>query len=484
MKSSKYLLIIPLFLMMGACEENLDLYPKTTLSEGTYYKDLPQIQSAANDVYRQMGRLYDAFSIPSLYGMLFSDNGAVIAQLAGTPIDEPIDRHEIFSDNPRIENAWDVAYNAIYICNNIIHQLEITDLEINQELKSRMFAEAKFVRSLAYFNLVRAFGAIPLITEKIQPPQAYDYLREAPEKVYEQLVHYLTVAKEDLPQSYSGDDIGRLTSYGAAAVLAKIHLTLGNTTAAASELEYIINSGQYSLDADGNGTVNASDYDFIFAPETKNSKESVVEVQYLAGANAVNSNHQEAFSPYLDGFNHPLIGSSITRGLGVNTPTDDLASAFEAGDPRKDVTVVPGFNSLSTGSFIEYPFTLKYFHPNWFNPGQNFEVIRFADILLMYTEVTQNPEYLNRVRERVGLAPYGSNEYPSDLYPTLDLAIEHERRVELGMEMHRFFDLVRTGRVNEVMQGKAPGFDSEKILFPIPLYAIDVNPGLTQNPGY
>src|SRR5690554_7359669 len=115
MRLSKYILIIPLFFTVGACEENLDLYPKTTLSEGTYYTDLPQILSAANDVYRQMGRLYDAFSIPSLYGMLYSDNGAVIAQLAGTPIDEPIHRHEIFSDNPRIEDRKSTRLNSSHV---------------------------------------------------------------------------------------------------------------------------------------------------------------------------------------------------------------------------------------------------------------------------------------------------------------------------------------------------------------------------------
>lgn len=484
MKSIKYIWIIPLFLMVNSCEDKLDLYPLTTLSEGTFYKDLPQLKAASDDVYRQMGRLYDAFSIPSLYGILFSDNGAVIAQLAGTPIDEPIDRHEIFSDNPRVKTAWDVAYNAIYICNNILYQLEVTTVEIDEALKLRMFAEAKLVRSLAYFNLVRAFGAVPLITEKILPDQAYDYLREDPEKVYQQLITDLNLAKKDLPSSYSGNDIGRVTSYGAAAILAKVYLTRGNKAAAQAELEYVINSGEFSLDANGDGAINVEDFNYIFAPETKNSKESVLEVQYLAGVNAVNSNHQEAFSPYLDGFNHPFIETSITRGNGINTPTEDLRAEFEEGDPRKEITVVPGFNSLSTGNFIEYPFTLKYFHPNWYNAGQNFEVIRFADILLMYAEVTQDPAYLNRVRARVGMPLYGSSAYPSNLYPTLDLAIEHERRMELAMEMHRFFDLVRTGRVVEIMNDKVPGFNSERLLFPIPLYAIDVNPGLTQNPGY
>lgn len=472
--------------LISSCGEDkyLDLYPETSLSEGTFYNTLPELQAAVDDIYRQMGRLYDAGGIPSLYGSLFSDDGAVVAQLAGIPIHQPIDEHQIASSNSAVQDAWDVAYNVIYICNNAIRQINITEIEIDPALKSRMLAEATLIRSLAYFNLVRAYGAVPLITEVISPTEAYDYLRESPEKVYRQIVADLSAAKEALPESYSGADVGRVTRYSAAAVLAKVHMTTGNMQAAGTELEFIMNSGQFSLDANGDGTVNTADYLYIFAPETKNCRASVLEAQYLAGPNAVNSGHQLAFAPYSDAFNHPLIQGSVTRGGGYNTPTVDLAEEFEPGDPRKEVTIVPGFPNLSTGTFIDYPFTLKYFDPNWFNPGQNFEIIRYADILLMYAEVSGDASYLNQVRERVGLVPFGSADYPSDQYPTLELAIEHERRMELSLEFHRFFDLVRTGRAAAVMQGKVPGFSSEKLLFPIPLYAIDVNPGLTQNPGY
>lgn len=93
-----------------------------------------------------------------------------------------------------------------------------------------------------------------------------------------------------------------------------------------------------------------------------------------------------------------------------------------------------------------------------------------------------NPEYLNMVRERVGLPAFGSPAYPSELHPIPELAIAHERRMEIAMEIHRFFDLVRNGWAVEVMAPKVPG--DVNVLFPIPLYAIDVNQGLTQNPGY
>jgi len=482
MKSIKYLLIVPfLFLSISCDEEKLDLYPLTELTEGTYYKNLQEIESAADDVYRQIGRLYDSRGIPSIYGMLYSDDGEVVAQLSGTPVFQPIDRHEITADNPIIENAWDDAYNAIFICNNIIEQLEITEVEMDESHRNRMIAEAKFVRSLAYFNLVRAFGAVPLVTSKISAEEALEHLREDPNTVYDQLIKDLIVAKNDLPANYSGGDVGRVTKYSAAAVLAKIHLTRGDFPAAQTELEFVINSMEYSLDSNEDGTVNIEDYLHLFHPATKNSNSSILEAQYMSGVNAANSNHQREFSPYAEDWKHPLIDEVILRGTGFNVPTNDLASEFEEGDLRKDITVVPGFENAS-GIWVENTFTLKYFDPNWWNPGQNFEIIRYADILLMYAEVTGDAQYLNMVRDRVGLPALGTAGYPSELYSTLERAIEHERRMELGMEMHRFFDLVRTGRAVEVMQPKV-GKDV-KILFPIPLYAIDVNPGLTQNPGY
>lgn len=487
MKSIKYILIIAFLLELGACNEDkyLNLYPLTQISEGNFYNNQLELQQAVDDVYRQLGLLADAQNVADLYGELFSDNTYIAFQLGGTPVDDPISRHEIRSSNARILDAWENSYNSIYICNNVLFQIEKTDAQVEESLKSRWMAEATFVRSFAYFNLVRAFGDIPLITSKISPTEAYDYLRESKDKVYQQLITDLTYAKNNLPATYSGENIGRVTKYGASALLAKIYLTIGDESAAKSELEFIINSNQFSLDANNDGAVNVDDYQYIFAPETKNCKSSVLEAQYLAGPNAFNSNHQTEYTPYHHAFHLPGI-DDVFRGGGVNTPTDDMSAEFEDGDPRKEISICPGYINLSTGEFVDYPFTMKFFDPEWTNPGQNFEVIRYADILLMYAEVTGDVGYLNMVRSRVGMPLFGSDGYPSNLYPTLDLAIEHERRIELCFEMHRMFDLVRTGRAAAVLDGKTtiPGFRSDRLLFPIPEYAIDVNPDLTQNNGY
>jgi starch-binding outer membrane protein, SusD/RagB family len=484
MKRIKNYYIIGLVLVFFSCQEDyLNFYPKDSMTEGNFYNSMLQLQQAVDNVYWQLGRIYSASSLPDLYGELRSDNTNIYFPIGGSPVDDPISEFRALSNNTRFLEAWNETYNAIYICNNAIHHLQNTNIEIDQALKNRMIAEVTLMRALFYFNLVRAWGNVPLVVTKVSPAESYNYSRESAEKVYEQIITDLTLAKTNLPEAYTGNNVGRVTKYAASAILAKVYLTLNNTASARTELEFIINSGRYSLDANGDGVVNFDDFKHLFAPNTKNSKSSILEVQYLAGQNANNSNHQAQYTPYHVAFNLPGTTGAF-RGGGKNSPTNDLANEFEPGDPRKEISIVPGYVNQLTGLFVVYPYTMKFYDPNYLNAGQNFEIIRYADILLMYAEVTGDPQYLNMVRARVGLPLYGTPGYPSDLYPTLALAIEHERRVELCFEFHRFFDLVRTGRAIEVMQSKGYDITPQKLLFPIPDYVIDVSPRITQNPGW
>ena len=117
--------------------------------------------------------------------------------------------------------------------------------------------------------------------------------------------------------------------------------------------------------------------------------------------------------------------------------------------------------------------------------NNNFMILRYADLLLMLTEATGDPQYLNKVRVRAGLPLYGTAAYPSALYPTVDLAVEHERRMELALEFHRWFDLKRTGRAVAVLAAKGKAVTADKLLLPVPQYALGQNPNLApQNPGY
>lgn len=482
-KYSKFIAMALLAFSAASCsEDQLNQFPETQLTEGSFYTTEGQIIQAVNDIYRQLIKVYKGGGIVDLYSELYSDNTYIEFTGGSTTFEEDIKNFRIQPNNGRILSAWNDCYNAIYICNNAIGQLEKTQVAFsNPALKERLKAEAVFIRSLIYFNMVRIWGEIPFPLQVVSPEESYSYIRESKDVIYQQLISDLKTTKTILPERYSGSDAGRITRYAATAVLAEIYLTLGESSNAAAQLKEIIDSNQYSLDADNNGEINSKDYLHNFQPLTKNSRESILELQFQAGQNAVNSNYQQLYTPYHWSFHLP--GSTETfRGGGMNTPTNDLINEFESADTvRKNVTVYPGYVNLETGAFIEYPFTQKFYDPNWRYEGQNVELVRYADILLAYAEATNDPTYLNQVRARAGLPAFGTPGYP-DKYKSLSEAIEHERRVELSFEFHRFFDLVRTNRAVDVLQSKGYDITANKLLFPIPQNAIDVNPKLTQNP--
>lgn len=475
------ILLLLLTLFFGCSESELDQYPSTKITEGNFYQTEGQLIQAVNDVYRQLERSYQAGGLVDLYAELYSDNTYIEFTGGSTTYEEDIVNFRIQPNNGRIQTAWEASYNSIFIANSVIEHLETTSIAFSSPaLRDRLRAEALFVRSLIYFNMVRVWGDIPFPLEVVSPDDSYNYLRESQVNIYNQLIVDLKEAKSNLPGTYSGNDIGRITKFAASAVLAKVYLTLGDQANAAIELKEIIDSGLFSLDSNNDGTIDAQDYKYIFQPNTKNSKESILELQYLAGQNAVNSNHQQFYTPYHWSFHLPNSTENF-RGNGMNTPTQDLINEFEEEDVvRKEISVYPGYLNLETGQFVDYPFTQKFYDPNWRYPGQNVEIIRYADILLLYAEATNNPVYLNQVRARIGLPSYGSPGYPSQ-YNTLEKAIEHERRIELCFEFHRFFDLVRTGKAVETLKAKGYNITANKLLFPIPQHAIDINPKLTQN---
>ena len=221
-------------LILMACDEEsfLDIYPLTQITEGNFYNNEQELQQGVDDAYRQLGRLANAQNVACIFGELYSDNTHIAFQLGGNLVDDPISRHEILTTNGRIQTAWENTYNSIFICNNMLHQLDITSIEINNEQKNSWISQLLAVRAYAYFNLVRAFGAVPLVKTRISPVAAYDYLREDPSNIYNMLIEDLTFAKNHLPDAYSGQDVGRITSFGAAALLAKVYLTLGNNAMA------------------------------------------------------------------------------------------------------------------------------------------------------------------------------------------------------------------------------------------------------------
>ncbi|MBC8153000.1 MAG: RagB/SusD family nutrient uptake outer membrane protein [Bacteroidetes bacterium] len=471
------LMATTLLIFASSCGENyLDLSPPTTIPQSQYFKTQSDITAALTGAY---GGLRGYHSSLFVMAEVPTDNTESNSR-ADSYIGD-FDRYSWVVTNGTITGSWSSAYAIISRCNVLIEKSEA--VQMDAALKTRYQAEAKFLRALMYFNLVRFFGEVPLVLTEIKTEaEAYAYNREPVEKVYAQIEKDLLEAASVLPASYTGADVGRSTSGAARALLGKAYLTNKQFDKAATKLKEVITPATYKL---------LPVYDEVFRANNGNNAEIVFSVQYTRTGNKEGSNFSLDFAP-------SGAGSDIVTGgnpSALNQGTLDLLNAFEAGDTRKNVSIqrfAGGDNALYTRKYLDQPPTANESDNDW-------PVIRYADVLLMYAEAlneTGNPTdafvLLNQVRSRAGL--------PAKTSLTQDafrLAVEQERRVELSYEGHRWFDLVRTGRLVPVMTAYAAKYKTSggylvsnyqfaayKALYPVPFRERSLNPNLTQNEGY
>ena len=386
-----------------------------------------------------------------------------------------------------IANFWKAAYKVINRTNTILGRID--GIEINTELANRYKLECKFIRALMYFNLVRVYGDVPLVLKEISISESYDILREPKENVYNQIIADLKEA-QDLPVSYSTAEDGRATQGAAKALLANVYMTLHKYAEAETILAEIINSGRYSLLENTPGSLNIDGYKNVFSPVNHNSKEGIFEIHFLKGGYGEGSNYANNFAPENSGTNVVAVGGTG----GNNIPEMDIYNAYEEGDLRRDFSMSLGYyDNRKNNEWVESRYVCKFMDVPYQNndASNNYPVIRYADVILMYAEaLNQNGKtaeackYLNMTRRR-GFGYQTTETSPVDLQTTdkaqFALMVEQERRVELAFENHRWFDLIRTGRAVEVMRSKGFSLNETNLICPIPQKQIDVNPKLTQN---
>ncbi len=386
-----------------------------------------------------------------------------------------------------IANFWKAAYKVINRTNTILGRID--GIEINTELANRYKLECKFIRALMYFNLVRVYGDVPLVLKEISLSESYDILREPKENVYNQIIADLKEA-QGLPVSYSTAEDGRATQGAAKALLANVYMTLHKYAEAETILAEIINSGRYSLLENTPGSLNIDGYKNVFSPVNHNSKEGIFEIQFLKGGYGEGSNYANNFAPENSGTNVVAVGGTG----GNNIPEMDIYNAYEEGDLRRDFSMSLGYyDNRKNNEWVESRYVCKFMDVPYQNndASNNYPVIRYADVILMYAEaLNQNGKtaeackYLNMTRRR-GFGYQTTETSPVDLQTTdkaqFALMVEQERRVELAFENHRWFDLIRTGRAVEVMRSKGFSLNETNLICPIPQKQIDVNPKLTQN---
>lgn len=405
---------------------------------------------------------------------IISDN----ADKGSSPSDTGADKHlldnlEFSSTTPSIQAMWTKWYKTIGRATYAIEYTESFEMS-DAALKNRLIGEARFLRALCYFFLIRYHGDIPL--------QHQDLTQRAPEnEVYEFIISDLESAIENLPlkSEYPPEDLGRVTRGAAQALLAKVYLQRENWTEALNYANQVINSGEYGLEPN---------YEDIWREYSENGIESIFEIQARG----------ESTSHGIQQYSQTQ-GARGTGGWGwgFNTPTEDLVNAYDSeGDEiRKDATIIFAGETLWDGrevsSSVENPrYNEKAYSSANLGAGdtdKNMRLLRYAEILLIKAEAANElndpdtaQDALNEVRERVELDPVTTADQAE-----LRQAIWKERRLELAFEHDRWFDLLRTGQAGEVMQAHGKNFDESKhYLFPIPEEQLRQTPGMTQNPGY
>lgn len=465
-------------LLASGCSDFLDRAPIDATNMKNFYRNASDMQAALTAAYGMLTNNgeygYAYYNVAEVR----SDN-TMNWEGGGNLPDAELDQFKMSSTNEIIRVMWVDTYRGILACNTVLDH--ISAAEMDDALRQRFIGEARFLRALQYFNLVRTFGDVPLVlSETKSVDEGYSHARVASAEVYAQIIADLTEAEQKLPVSYTGNDIGRATRGAAKALLGKVYLTIKDFAKAKDKLQEVIGQGTYKL---------LDDYAALWPVANANNQESIFEVQFKKGGTGTGSSFYSNFAPRNSGSSVIKVGFAGGR----NNPTTDMIAAYEKGDIRKNLSLSEGYTDNVTGKYVADPYTLKY-QDTPFTDGDadnNWMVLRYADVLLMYAEAvneatgpsTEAYDAINAVRKRAKLAPL-----PTGLSKAaFALAAEHERQVELAFEGHRWFDLVRTGRAVAVMNQhfKSTVVQDFNAVFPIPQTQIDINPaGIKQNPGY
>lgn len=475
---------------VGSCRPDLDLAPLGSPASSTFYKTPADAESAVTGAYSTLRNIYrdEVIVTPNVVA---ADDG--IPFLTGNADRVALWRYGIVSTNTFTGNIWSNSYQAIQRCNVVVNR--VPQIQMDEALKKRYVGEAKFIRAMMYFNLVRFFGDVPLANDETTSLENVQLPRAKADDVYAQIEADLKEAETALPKTYTGNDIGRATQGAAKGLLAKVFLTRAGNAAsspfwaqAAAKAKEVIDLNQYDLWAS---------YADVFDLRNRGGKESLFEILYVT--DLAGTNFSTGYAPR----GAPIVPNN---GSGIFRVSKSLFDGYAATDKRRDVTFLTAFVNPTNGQRVELsvdgtdPARAVSF---WKladlsskvggNAGKSFPYLRFSDALLIYAEALSEANggptseayaALNRVRARAGLVALSGlsrSEFKN--------AVLQERRLELCFEGNRWFDLARTGRLIDAVKtensfGRNPTVQAFNTLFPIPQREIDANPVLTQNSGY
>jgi hypothetical protein len=470
-----------LFFATGCKKDFLDVKPPTMVMED-FFTSEDNARLAVNGCYDVMGWDGNHNTIPYFFGDIIGRDGWKGGDVGDDQdwMDNLIN-FTYTTDNYMLNIAWKNYYIGINRCNTALENIQDMDADlISDDVKAELMAEARFVRGYFYFELVKTFGSVPLIDHVLSPSEYQQPLAEISD-LWAFIENDFKAASEVLPtrSQQNPENVGRATKGAALAFLAKAYIYQKKWGEAKQVTDEIIAGNEYDL---------MPNYADVFKMENENNEEIVFSIQFKETGNGDYGDENEGsmLEVYMQTRNHPFAGIG---GWGFNCPTKNLVDEYEADDSiRRESTIIRNGETLWKDTPDESTFNTtfptnkdhysnqKYVLPpseqpaDFSDASKNWILIRYADVLLWNAEAAfhaggdwQTP--LQKVRDRVGLGPTP--------YSGLD-AIYHERRVELAMEGHRFWDVVRQGRGEELygQYGYVEGVNNH---FPIPQDQLDLS---------
>ena len=478
-----YLAVLP-FLFTGCV--SLDEDPASSQVTSKFYQNANDAKAAVTAAYAGLLTGEDTQPMYNRGIHLVGDIGTddyVAGPYAKNANVQAISKVAYDASNDRFEAVWRDTYSAINYANIAIDKVSTTN-NIAEKLRNQYVNEAKFLRALHYFNLVRWFRNVPLILHETTSLSAdkMNAKQATADEVYAQIIQDLTDA-ENLPASYSTEDVGRATSGSAKALLAKVYLTRKEWQKAADKAKEVIDSNLYGL---------FENFDDAFDSSTKNGKEHIFSIQF----NGYPGSYYNFNATSPTALSYEVPGAAGNYSDAYNTASDLYVSYGEK-DKRRDVSLVIKMTVPTTGKVykLSAPHINKFYDPNKFgnqsSSERNYTYMRYSEVLLIYAEAVNelngptDDAYakIDEVRARAGI------DLLKDIAPhlTKDEFREYvfeERRKEFFYEGNRWFDLTRRGADYFVAKLHAAGkknASAKNIILPIPQRELDLNPNLVQN---
>lgn len=463
MKKHKWILVLSALFLATSCSDSFfDLEPSNVVSSDKLYKKAEDFNIALIGCY---AKLQSQFSFYYECAEYRSDNMQLSAPTTGTQDRYDIDQFKETAANDILQKAWANYNNGIYRCNLILDQIDPAVFDAT--LKNQYKAEALFLRALTYFNMYRLWGGVPIARKVVTVEESLKIKRSSDQEMFDFIVADLkqVIDNNMLPESYKGDNIGRTTSGSAKALLGKVYLTFHKWAEAKEILSQLI--GKYSL-------VSLND---VFDVNKKMNNEIIFAIRY----NKTFPNE-----------GHGMWFSSGTSATSTDFPTTQLKEAYiETNDLRKDL-----ISLVKSGSSYVIKKYYDELDASTNTVGNDFILLRYADVLLMYAEALNEVSYSNsqtseamnaltEVRKRAGLQAPSIADLPNK--DTFRKAILEERQREFPFEAHRWFDLVRMGYAKEAMAAAGHTIQDYQLVYPIPkaeIERVDDKSILWQNDGY